>query len=54
MVLLCEGDNMSQPDAQTAPNYVTCLCQHCGEHIAFPSEAAGQTVKVVPTIKTKM
>lgn len=22
-----------------------CDCQHCGEHIAFPSEAAGQTVE---------
>jgi DNA-directed RNA polymerase subunit RPC12/RpoP len=22
-----------------------CKCQHCGEHIAFPSEAAGQTVE---------
>jgi hypothetical protein len=22
-----------------------CECQHCGEHIAFPSEAAGQTVE---------
>lgn len=22
-----------------------CECQHCGEHIAFPSEAAGETVE---------
>ena len=31
-----------------------CDCQHCGGHIAFPSEAAWQTVKVVPSIKTKI
>jgi HNH endonuclease len=26
---------MSQPDAQTAPNYVTCPCQHCSGKIEF-------------------
>ena len=26
---------MNQPDAQTAPNYVTCPCQHCSGKIEF-------------------
>jgi hypothetical protein len=26
---------MNEPDAQTAPNYVTCPCQHCGGKIEF-------------------
>ncbi len=26
---------MSQPDAQTSPNYVTCPCQHCSGNIEF-------------------
>jgi hypothetical protein len=28
---------MSQPDAQTAPNYVACPCQHCSGNIEFDS-----------------
>ena len=28
---------MNQPDAQTAPNYVTCPCQHCSGKIEFDS-----------------
>jgi hypothetical protein len=35
MSQLLEGENMNQPDAQTAPNYVTCPCQHCGGKIEF-------------------
>ena len=35
MSQLLEGENMNQPDAQTAPNYVTCHCQHCDGGIEF-------------------
>jgi hypothetical protein len=35
MSLLLEGENMNQPDAQTAPNYVACSCQHCSGKIEF-------------------
>jgi tetratricopeptide (TPR) repeat protein len=35
MSLLREGENMSQPEAQTAPNYVTCPCQYCSGKIEF-------------------
>jgi tetratricopeptide (TPR) repeat protein len=35
MCRLNEGENMNEPDAQTAPNYVTCLCQHCSGKIEF-------------------
>ena len=35
MSQLLEGENVSQPDAKTAPNYVTCPCQHCSGNIEF-------------------
>ena len=35
MSRLHEGENMNEPDAQTAPNYVTCPCQHCNGNIEF-------------------
>lgn len=37
MCKLLEGENMSQPDAQTTPNFVTCPCQHCSGNIEFDS-----------------
>ena len=42
---------MSQPDAQTAPNYVTCLCQHSGGKIEFDAnqlDAAQNTTVPCP------
>jgi hypothetical protein len=35
MSRLLEDENMSQPDAQPVPNYVTCPCQHCSGKIEF-------------------
>jgi hypothetical protein len=35
MSRLLEAENMNQPDAQTAPNYVTCPCQYCSGKIEF-------------------
>jgi hypothetical protein len=41
---------MNQPDAQKAPNYVTCPCQHCSGKIEFDANqidvtgAAGNTL----------
>jgi hypothetical protein len=39
---------MNQPDTQTAPNYVTCPCQHCGGNIEFDANQldAGE----IPTV----
>ena len=51
MSRLLEGENMNQPDAQTAPNYVTCLCQHCGGKIEFDAnqlDAAENTTVPCP------
>jgi Holliday junction DNA helicase RuvB len=42
---------MSQPDAQTAPNYVTCPCQYCSGKIEFDAnqlDAAGNTTVPCP------
>ena len=39
---------MNQPDAQTAPNYVTCPCQHCGGKIEFDANQLDATE--VPTV----
>src|ERR1035438_8035332 len=35
MSRLLEDENMNQPDAQTAPNFVTCPCQFCSGKIEF-------------------
>lgn len=37
---------MNQPDAQTAPNYVTCPCQHCSGKIEFDASQLGATEKI--------
>src|ERR1035437_1826989 len=34
---------MNEPDAQTAPNYVTCSCQHCGGKIEFDANQLDPT-----------
>ena len=39
---------MNQPDAQTAPNYVTCPCQHCGGRIEFDANQLDATE--IPTV----
>lgn len=43
MSRLLEGENMNEPDAQTAPNYVTCPCQHCGGKIEFDANQLDPT-----------
>jgi TPR repeat protein len=48
MSRLREGENMNQPDAQTAPNYVTCPCQHCGGKIEFDANQLDATE--IPTV----
>jgi|ERR1035438_2696094 hypothetical protein len=51
MVLLCEGENMNQSDAQTLPNYVTCPCQYCSGKIEFDAnqlDAAENTTVPCP------
>lgn len=45
---LLEGENMNQPDARTAPNYVTCPCQHCGGNIEFDVNELDETE--IPTV----
>jgi hypothetical protein len=37
---------MNQPDAQTAPNYVTCPCEHCSGNIEFDSNQLDGTENV--------
>jgi hypothetical protein len=39
---------MNQPDAQTAPNYVTCPCQHCDGHIEFDANEFAEENSIVP------
>jgi DNA-directed RNA polymerase subunit RPC12/RpoP len=43
MSRLREGENMNQPDAQTAPNYVTCPCQYCSGKIEFDANQLDPT-----------
>jgi DNA helicase-2/ATP-dependent DNA helicase PcrA len=46
MSRLLEDENMNQPDAQTAPNYVTCPCQHCSGNIEFDANQLDGAEKV--------
>src|SRR5208283_1972711 len=48
MFRLLEGEKMNQPDTQTAPNYVTCPCQHCGGKIEFDANQLDATE--IPTV----
>jgi hypothetical protein len=39
---------MNEPDAQTAPNYVTCPCQHCSGNIEFDANELAEENSIVP------
>jgi hypothetical protein len=45
---LIEGENMNEPNAQIAPNYVTCPCQHCSGHIEFNTTEYAEENSIVP------
>lgn len=39
---------MSQSDAQSSPNYVSCRCQHCGGGIEFDAAELAEENSIVP------